>query len=131
MPLASLVQPQEAALFEELAGIVAHSLHADVLENQALMEAIQLAIAEAIGGTVILQVRGSTMKGTHTRSSDIDIVVDTPGRCVSRSDKEAVVESLKRCTKFHASHVKLKTLAIQCVPVGASKTGCLAVHQPQ
>ena len=121
MPLASLVQPQEAALFEELAGIVAHSLHADVLENQALMEAIQLAIAEAIGGTVILQVRGSTMKGTHTRSSDIDIVVDTPGRCVSRSDKEAVVESLKRCTKFHASHVKLKTLAIQCVPVGVQQ----------
>ena len=121
MPLASLVQPQEAALFEELAGIVAHSLHADVLENQTLMEAIQLAIAEAIGGTVILQVRGSTMKGTHTRSSDIDIVVDTPGRCVSRSDKEAVVESLKRCKKFHASHVKLKTLAIQCVPVGVQQ----------
>ena len=38
------MQPQEAVLFEELAGIVAHSLHADVLENKTLMESIQLAI---------------------------------------------------------------------------------------
>ena len=116
MSLATLVQPREAELFQELATTAASSA-SDVLDDAALMTSIREAIREAIGGDVVLQVKGSIMKGTQTRSSDLDIIVDTPGRRVSRSDKESVVESLKRSKRFHESHVKLKTLAIQCVPL--------------
>lgn len=112
LSLASLVQPAEAELFQDLAGCVSRGVRK--LDDE-LMDSIRQAIEKAIGGEVILQVKGSIMKGTHVRGSDIDIVVDTPGRRVSRNDKEKVVESLKRCGQFHESHIKLKTLAIQCV----------------
>eukprot|EP00242_Pyramimonas_sp_CCMP2087_P012941 CAMPEP_0198205558 /NCGR_PEP_ID=MMETSP1445-20131203/9101_1 /TAXON_ID=36898 /ORGANISM="Pyramimonas sp., Strain CCMP2087" /LENGTH=950 /DNA_ID=CAMNT_0043877909 /DNA_START=368 /DNA_END=3216 /DNA_ORIENTATION=+ len=121
MPLASLVKPREAALFEELACAVADlssDAHQAQRDNEPLMESIRSAITEAIKSEVKLQLAGSIKKGTYTRSSDLDIVVDTPGRCVSQADKAAVVQSLKRCPEFHEKQVKLKTLAIQCAAIG-------------
>jgi DNA polymerase sigma len=95
MPLASLVKPREAALFEELARAVADLSDAQQAQrdNEPLMESIRSAITETIKSEVKLQLAGSIKKGTYTRSSVLDIVVDTPGRYVSQAEKAAVVQS--------------------------------------
>jgi predicted nucleotidyltransferase len=68
---------------------------------------------------VRLEVKGSIAKGTQTRHSDVDIIIDTPGRDVSRADKERVVERLKKSPPlFHRSHVHLKRHAISCILLG-------------
>jgi predicted nucleotidyltransferase len=58
-------------------------------------------------------------KGTYTTTSDIDLIISTPGRNVTHADKQRVVEHLrKQNALFHLSHVRLKKLAIECIVLG-------------
>ena len=77
---------------------------------------IQTALREALDDESFnLEIRGSQVKGTHTNLSDLDVIIRTPGRCVSRADKLAVVAKLRKNPMFHKSHVNLKRLSIFCV----------------
>jgi tetratricopeptide (TPR) repeat protein len=123
MRLSSLVNPSEASVFAEFAEIVRQRSAAltrlswvrEGGENTVLKQ-IEAALQEALNDMSISAcIKGSTMKGTETNLSDLDIVVDTPRRTVTRADKLAVVEKLRKHPLFHKSHVVLKKLAIGCI----------------
>ena len=79
----------------------------DKVEN-----ALRLALDDQ---AVTVTLKGGYGKGTQTPTSDMDIVISTPGRKISRDDKKELVEKLKEMPGFHRSHVKLKRLAIMCI----------------
>ena len=113
--LSSLVNAREACIFQELAEIVPRMSTGMHLWNGASgderLVRIQTALREALDDESLnLEIRGSQVKGTHTNLSDLDVIIRTPGRCVSRADKLAVVAKLRKNPMFHKSHVKLKRL---------------------
>ncbi len=120
--LSSLVLAEEAAHFEHFAdamggdvGVVGRTRAPDSAFSENILAALRHALDDE---RVTIDVKGSLMKGTQTMTSDIDIVITTPGRQVSRDDKKMVAEKLRHWPGFHQSHVKLKRLAITCVMMG-------------
>lgn len=123
MRLSSLIKPHEADVFRELATRLrgSNALRSPTcVSDSQLLDIIEKAVRDALGYTdVRVQFKGSKAKGTETRSSDIDIDIETPGRCVERADKQVFADHLRKLPPFHKSHVILKRLAIGCIVGGA------------
>ena len=93
MRLSSLLLPEEARVFDVLSDSISKMQPHTILWNDDRpvikeLEATLRALMQ--DDTLTLHVKGSQAKGTQTNLSDIDIIIDTPGRCVSRSEKQEV-----------------------------------------
>jgi hypothetical protein len=116
--LSSLVVSREAEVFLSFAEHVATMASALFFTDKEVSE-IEKALRGALDDDgVSVSLKGSAAKSTQSTGSDIDIVVLTPGRKISREDKLAVVDSLSQHPLFHRSHVALKKLAIGCTVRG-------------
>ena len=85
-------------------------------EHEVVLKVVRETLIEVLDTEAVeLDVRGSTQKGTQTLGSDVDIVIRTHERRVSRADKEAVAAALRERPPFHRRHVHVGRLAIACV----------------
>ena len=118
--LSDLVSEREVGPFNELAVKMKGSVMNHLTNEGKVLAAISTALCEVLRETSVdVHVKGSAAKGTQTTASDIDIVVDLGSRrTVSRAEKKAVVDHLRRQPLFHQSHVALKKLAIGCTISG-------------
>ena len=81
MRLASLLLPAEAEVFSAFSNHVA-SLSNPLVNIESLVRSLQNAMREVMeDDTLTLHVKGSHAKGTQTLGSDVDIIIDTHGRC--------------------------------------------------
>ena len=108
--LAALVQPREAELFQEMAqqlsagGFTRFSETRD--KHSGVLEVVRATLFEVLNTEAVeLDICGSIQKGTQTHGSDVDIVIRTRERRVSRADKEAVAAKLRERPPFHRRHV--------------------------
>ena len=121
--LAVLLHELEARLFSKFAEILRET--AEAFQGQAMptatLEAIRAILQEVLDDAQLsITVKGSAAKGTQSRTSDIDLLIET-SRPVSVEDKERVVERMRNSSLINRSHVHLKRLAITCV-MGESPT---------
>ena len=80
MRLASLLLPAEAEVFSAFSNRV--GLSNPLLDLKELVRGLQKAMREVMeDDTLTLHVKGSHAKGTQTLGSDVDIIIDTHGRC--------------------------------------------------
>ena len=81
MRLASLLLPAEAEVFSAFSNRVA-GMSNPLLDLKELVRGLQKAMREVMeDDTLTLHVKGSHAKGTQTVGSDVDIIIDTHGRC--------------------------------------------------
>jgi hypothetical protein len=115
--LSSLVGSREAEVFTSFAEHVARSAAVcDSSFTEKTMSEIETALRGALDDErVSVSLKGSAAKSTKCMGSDIDLVVFTPGRQISRQDKLAVIEALRKHPLFHKTHLALKKLAIGCI----------------
>lgn len=118
--IACKVRAGEAALFTQLCAILKPTVVGGMVtgitaeESHRLVKLVEDVAGKALGNQPVhAHVKGSVAKGTNLVGSDIDVVVDTPGRTITRADQEKVVAHLKEHPDVHWEHVTLKQVAIQ------------------
>ena len=120
--LSSLVRPKEACVFKDFADFVGEqgqTARSLMIGGRApvkkLVSGLQSILRTLFDDRVTVALKGGLSKGTQTAQSDVDLVVTTPGRQVSRADKLALAEKLRTADGFHTKHVKVKRLSISCI----------------
>ena len=94
--VSTLVTSHEAEIFKELAEIIREpgaSLCGASMQalrgGGSIAEHVQAALREILDEeSVHCLLKGSASKGTQTNRSDVDIIIETPGRSISRVEKE-------------------------------------------
>jgi tetratricopeptide (TPR) repeat protein len=125
--LSAQVCQHEATVFAEFADfcgqrkLECNPMAAQLWKDLPLLSWVEQAVAEALSiSSVCASIKGSVGKGTQLGDSDTDIVIETPGRDITKADQIHLVSFLKQLDKegLHPEHIRLKKVAIHVVYMG-------------
>ena len=109
--LSSLVTTYEASLFDEFLQSNQRSFEITAVGAvNGLRKCLLPEIKAVLGNDVDLQVQGSFKKGTFWRGSDIDALIDTGEREVTREEQKELTERLSK-------HQALSRVGLGCVAI--------------
>ena len=121
---ADLITEKESEVFQTFAGMLGDTMHT---VSEASIRMVEQAVRDALSigaeeSAVKARVSGSRKKGTETRASDLDIIIELPTRKIIQTDMEKVVKQLQNSPAFRREHVALKKHAIRCLMPGSKGT---------
>ena len=117
LDLSAHCTPSEAELFQNLLDSIQMRAKKEDVEINYLRDFILLPVIEPVlGKGVEVEVQGSYRKGTFWLGSDVDILIDTGEREVTRQEQRILTDKLKELGE-------LGSVGLGCVAIHFSYTG--------